>query len=199
MAATLTGHLTRSEPPGHVRFTGRWPVKRLVKHRAMTPLRWLGRLPGRMYRNHLFRVFTLGIIAYQIAFQIAWRIAGKPDQDVMSAFTWLCVIVAYLALTVANIKLARHAKKYWHEGHDKYDLALAALTAAKHGQYKSRPVEVNGEAKHDLVCACGVYVGTVPNDRPEDAFPFIERHAEVKLKELQDEVEEKTHALHARR
>lgn len=190
MAATLTGHLTRSEPPGHVRVTGRWPVTRPVKHRAMTPLRWLGRLPGRIYRNHLFRVFTLGIIAYQIAFQIAWRIAGKPNQDVMSAFTWLCVIVAYLALTVVNLRLSRHAKKYWHEGHEKYDLALATLTMVSHGRYNAHR---DGDT-YDVACACGTYLGSVKVMAPDEVVPLLESHTNAKIQEVREEVERKTHA-----
>lgn len=168
-----------------------------MKHRAMTPLRWIGRLPGRIYRNKLLRVFVGGMVAYEIAFQIAWRLAGKPDQDMMNGFAWLCLIVAYLALTVANLGMNRYAKKYFREGHEKYNLALVGVTLQRHGKFWAKPTDAGDE--NDITCGCGIFIGTVPTDAPDKLIPLWEEHADNAVKQIIDDVEEKYHAATAGR
>lgn len=164
-----------------------------MKHRAMTPLRWLRRLPGRAYRSKGARFFVGGIIGYQIAFQIAWRLAGKPDQDVMTAFAWIVLISAYVALTVVTFVLRRQGKKYWHEGHDAYDYALATLTMVTHGRYNASKDENADE--YDVSCQCGTYLGAVKMMTPEDVLPLLEEHTNKKIEDLKAEVERKTGAV----
>lgn len=161
-----------------------------MKHRGVTPLRWLSRLPGRIYRNKAVRFLTLGVLGYQIAFQIAWRLAGKPHQDVMNGFAWLLAIGIYLALVVFNWAMHRSARKYWREGHEKYDLALATLTMATHGRYNAHR---DGDT-YDVACACGTYLGSVKAMAPNEIMPLLEGHTTAKIQEVKDEVERKTRA-----
>lgn len=177
-----------------------------MKHLRVTPLRWLRRVPGRIYRDQTFRMLAVFLVTWEAIYWGTWQFMSREQKDASVLLSLAGLLATFLLLALMNWWWARRARKFMQEGVSlfeagtrRYALGVLAKIENLHGKFLTLP---GPDGAFAVKCACGAHIGNTRLGVPSQDQPLVkewETHVESQVKLVMDEFEGKLNARNARR